>query len=185
MFNDCGYLVVPSAIDSDMCRTFTQYALLDEQLNPNFDSLDVPNTHFKTADLFTTSLMLTMMPRIESLVEMDLLPTSSHFRVYRQGSVLEKHHDQEQCCQVTASMTMGAHFPEGYRGWPVYLEDEPFYLDVGDMLLFNGHQLFHSRKMLDIPREHYQIQIFMHYINAASNVTDQYRGIEGIKIYGN
>lgn len=184
-FNDCGYLVVPSAIDEGLCKVFTKYALLDEVLNPNLDSLDVPDTHFKTADLFTTSIMITMMPMIEDLVGMSLLPTSSHFRVYRQGSILQKHHDQEHCCQVTASITMGASFPDGYRGWPVYLEDEPFYIDVGDMLLFNGHQLFHSRKKLDIPKEYYQVQVFMHYIEKDSEIIEQYRGIEGIKFYGN
>lgn len=182
-FNDCGYLLVESAVDDSICKVFTEYALLDERINPNFDSYDVPDTHFKTGDLFTTSLLITMKPYIEELVGMELRPTSSHFRVYRNGSALTKHHDQPHCCQVTASITTGAYFPEGYRGWPVYLESEPFYTGVGDMLLFKGHEFFHSRDRLDIPEECYQVQIFMHYIERDSEVIEQYRGIEGIGIY--
>jgi hypothetical protein len=177
---DCGYLLVKSVLSERVCHILSTYCLLDEKVNPNFDSMDVPDTHFKTSDLLSTSLLLSIMPEVESHTRMELVPTSSHFRVYRKGSFLTKHHDQDECCQVTASINVGAYLPEGYAGWPVYLEDHPFVLDVGDMLLFKGNELFHSRNVFDVPEDCYQIQFFMHYVQKGTEITDQYKGVEGV-----
>jgi hypothetical protein len=177
---DCGYLVVKSYLSDRESNLLSTYCLIDEKINPNFDSADVPDTHFKTSDLLSTALLLSIQKDVEEFVGKKLVPTSSHFRVYRRGSYLTKHHDQNECCQVTASINVGAHLPEGYEGWPVHLEDFPFVLDVGDMLLFKGNEFYHSRDTFDVPADCYQIQFFMHYVEEGTEIIDEYKGIEGL-----
>jgi hypothetical protein len=167
-FNDCGYLVVESAISKDTADILSMYALIDELTHPVLDGRDVPNAHFRTNEPLTRTILHYLQPRVEEITSLKLIPTSSHLKVYRQGSILPKHHDRKECCQVTASINVGNYFPEGYAGYPVYLEDQPFILDVGDMLLFRGHGLNHSRDMFELDREFYQIQYFVHYIEQGS-----------------
>lgn len=179
-FVDCGYLLVKSFLTERECEILSTYALIDEKVRPNFDSADVPDTHFKTSDLLSTSLLVSIQKDVERLSGLSLVPTSSHFRVYRDGSYLTKHHDQNECCQVTASINVGSHLPDGYEGWPVYLENHPFVLEVGDMLLFKGNEFYHSRDRFTVPDDCYQIQFFMHYVEEGTEIIDEYKGVEGL-----
>lgn len=179
-FDDCGYLLVKTVLSERECELLSTYCLIDEKVRPNFDSADVPDTHFKTSDLLSTALLVTIQKDVERLSEMKLVPTSSHFRVYRKDSYLTRHHDQKECCQLTASINVGSRLPDGYEGWPVYLEGQPFVLEVGDMLLFKGHEFYHSRDTFDVPEYCYQIQFFMHYVEEGAEIIDEYKGVEGV-----
>lgn len=162
-FQDCGYLVVKNFFDINACNVFTSYALHDEKIDLNNSSLDVPHAHFKTNEPMTRAILLSIRPAIEKITGLLLKPTASHFRIYRNGSILKRHHDQVDCCQVTASINIGSYLPEG-ESYPVYLEDQPFNLNVGDLLLFRGHELNHSRELFTLDHEYYQIQVFVHYV---------------------
>lgn len=179
-FSECGYFLAKSAIPKSVTDIFSTYALLDEKLNPDHTNMDARGTHFKTSDVFTTSLLINMKPRIEELVGKKLQETSSHFRIYRGKTDLKNHHDKKDCCQVTASISMGDLYPDGYVGWPLAVEGENFYLSVGDMLLFRGADLVHGRPQVDLDKKYYQIQVFLHYIYMGEELSEEYNGIKGV-----
>jgi hypothetical protein len=178
-FTDCGYFVVQNFFDKNACEVFATYALLDEHKDPDTNSFDVPNAHFRTNDPITTAVLIGIQDRLEEITGLSLVPTSSHFRIYRKGSKLVQHHDQPECCQVTASINIGSYLPDEYEGYPVYLEDHPFFLGVGDALLFRGHELNHSRDLFNLDEKYYQIQVFVHYVEATSDMVGAYPPVEG------
>ena len=57
----------------------------------------------------------------------------------------------------SATLCMGYQAPES---WPLYIEKEPFYLEAGDCLIYQGAKYFHGRKPF---KGSWQSQVFLHY----------------------
>ncbi|WJG11180.1 hypothetical protein [Aliiglaciecola sp. LCG003] len=91
------------------------------------------------------------------------LPTLSNVRESHLTSSFPAHTDRS-ACEVTCSFPL---FVEKSHPWPLYLAKEanakgtPIYLNIGDLVVFKGHEIFHWREPYSGSR---QVQVQMHYV---------------------
>ena len=104
-----------------------------------------------------------------------LLPTYGFSRIYHKGADLHRHIDRP-ACEVSCT------FPLGFSDksdWPIYVAMEKHdeigqgvNMQLGDMLLYKGQQLFHWREKLE---KDWQAQLFLHFVYAdGDNVEHQF-----------
>ena len=92
---------------------------------------------------------------------MDLEPTYSYLRVYKNGDVLHKHTDRK-ACEYSVSLTLKREARDEI--WPLYLETDKTYetlLDEGDGLIYKGIENPHWRDKFEGER---LAQVFLHYV---------------------
>lgn len=105
------------------------------------------------------TLMLSMLPRIEALVERGLYPTYSFGRFYPQQSVLHKHTDRAAC---EFSVTVPV-WSERDQIEPIYFEAHgSLGLSRGDLVVFRGCEIPHWRE----PATGDFFAVFLHYVDA-------------------
>ena len=106
--------------------------------------------------------------------DLDLIPTYSYARIYKQGDVLKRHKDRPSC-EISTTIHLGG------TKWPIFIDptgsnnvvDEyknihkpnaplgnKVLLDVGDMLVYSGCKLEHWREPI---KENICSQVFLHY----------------------
>lgn len=121
-----------------------------------------PGTPCSYADPFMESLLEMLVPKVEAITEMELYPTYSYFRVYKQGDVLKRHKDRP-ACEVSLTLSLGY---KTEKVWPIWLEvdgtEKRCDLEPGDALLYRGIELPHWRD--EFGGEH-AAQVFLHYVN--------------------
>jgi hypothetical protein len=175
-----NYIVVRNLLSSDICKITEQYCLF-EMLN-NFKSVDpqVPGTHSIHGDSLTETLLLYLKPKIEELTNKSLIPTYSYYRVYKPGDILEDHDDRESC-EISATLTIGFKYnnvSDDYR-WSLhgYVGDEKRYFkcDVGDAVIYRGIELTHGRDRFDVGEHSYQVQVFLHYVDANGPYANEFK----------
>ena len=77
--------------------------------------------------------------------------------------------------------------------WPlhVYVNEEKCYIpcDIGDGIIYKGCEIMHGRESLDADKGSYQIQMFLHYVDANGPYAEKHkydgRINIGIKKHGN
>ena len=172
-----NYTIVKNMISKDICKITTQYALFD-MLN-DFTAVDpsVPNTHTKVYDKLMETLLLSCLPKMEETYGKKLIPTYTCYRVYKPGDSLADHTDRH-ACEISATVVIGYRHndkPSDYR-WPLYayVGDEKRYLhcDIGDAVIYKGIDLIHGRDCFDVGKDSFQVQLFLHYIDANGMYTD-------------
>tara|TARA_Y100001937_G_scaffold110997_1_gene157145 strand:+ start:1754 stop:2311 length:558 start_codon:yes stop_codon:yes gene_type:complete len=111
-------------------------------------------------------------PFIERVIGKEIYPTYSFSRLYRKGSILEKHFDRP-ACQVSLTLQV---YSDG-DPWPIFVCDDPhilteevdpstikeYKLEDGDAVLYNGCDQIHWRDEYTGKEQH---QIFLHYVIA-------------------
>lgn len=107
-------------------------------------------------------LLMAKLPKVTSVVEETLLPTYAYSRVYKKGSVLNKHLDRE-ACEISLSVHLS-----GDAEWPIYFQrpdksDAEVRLGVGDAVLYLGCDTPHWRN--EFSGQEYT-QVFLHYVRA-------------------
>lgn len=180
-FHRDGYIKVENVIPKDMCKIFTQYAIFDMLGNftPETNRPQVANTHSVYGDYLMESLLLHLKPVMEDNTGLDLMPTYSYYRVYKPGDDLKVHTDR-YACEVSATLTLGFNFrskPSDYRWGISFHKDDgsktTLYTDPGDMIIYKGCDIEHSRCILEAPEYSYQVQVFLHYVDANGPNIDQ------------
>ena len=83
-FSNYGYTLVESALNLDIVNIITQYALFDEMQNFSPDGVQVPNAHSRYADPAMESILLHLHSTMEKNTGLELDPTYSFYRVYRE-----------------------------------------------------------------------------------------------------
>lgn len=112
-----------------------------------------------------------LLPQIESIVGRPLKRHSATFRCYSPGDWLNGHIDAPP---ISASVSICIHqdYPEGYKGWPLWIKGYgDVYLSPGDMVVL-GHQL-HGRLPFDV-ESGFQVQATLFYADPVEGV-DQWR----------
>lgn len=173
MEND-KYIVVKELISKELCKVSEQYCLF--QMLSNFKPEDensgqVPGTHSVYGDSLMETLLLHTKQKIESVTNMNLVPTYSYYRVYRPGDKLDDHMDRPSC-EISATVTLGYRYnnklPDYRWSLHAYVNNEKRYLrcDVGDAVIYKGCELTHGRDRFDVDEYSYQVQVFLHYVDA-------------------
>ena len=182
-FENNKYLVVRGLLSEKICKIAEQYCLF--QLLNNFkpekgEFSQVPGTHSVHADSLMESLLLSVKPDIEKVLNLKLIPTYSYYRVYKPGDVLKDHTDRESC-EISATVTLGFKYNnkcDKYR-WSLhaYVNNEKRYLECepGDAVIYKGCELTHGRDLFDVDRYSYQAQVFLHYVDANGPYAEKHR----------
>ena len=113
----------------------------------------IPNTYSHYADHVMETLLMKVLPVMKKETGLELIPTYSYARIYKQGDILHKHKDRPSC-EISTSVHLGG------DPWSIFVEGTEVILDVGDMLVYSGCELEHWRE----PFEGDSCgQVFLHY----------------------
>lgn len=164
LFNAFGYCLIKSAVNEELRDFLTQYALFDEMQNYSPGDEQSPDAHSKYADPAMETMLLHLQNTVENCTGLNLYPTYSYFRVYRNGDELEKHTDRPSC-EISATVCFNYNYEQ--FSWPISMENNEIIQDPGDMIIYKGCELNHWRPKFDSgDPEHWHVQGFFHYVDA-------------------
>jgi hypothetical protein len=164
-FEQKKFCIVKNAISEELRDYVTQYALFDEMQNSIIGDEQVPNAHSKYADPAMETMLLHLLPIMKENTGLDLIPTYSYYRVYRNGDDLKKHQDRPSC-EISCTLCFNFDYDSKKYKWPIYMDGNSVLQDPGDLVIYRGCDLVHWRDSLDYPEETWQVQGFFHYIDA-------------------
>jgi hypothetical protein len=164
-FKENGYAVVKNAIDPILIKFITQYALFDEMQDFTSDNGQVPNAHSKYADPAMETMLLHILPLMEKSTGLNLYPTYSFYRVYRNGDTLYPHKDRPSC-EISTTVCFGYSYDDSEYSWPIIMDGNAIDMKPGDVVVYRGVDLEHSRDKFAPPSNDWHVQAFLHYVDA-------------------
>lgn len=175
-FQKNGYCLIESAISDELRDVITQYALFDEIQNfsPEKNKLIIPQVaeaHSKYADPIMESLLVLLQNKIEEITGLKLFPTYSYFRVYRTGDILDAHIDRPSC-EISTTVCFNYDYNDKDYQWPIFFAGNSLTLQPGDMAVYRGCDIEHWRECFRPSGDHWQVQGFLHYVDAAGPFKD-------------
>lgn len=107
-------------------------------------------------------LLVKKISHVSELLGEEVLPTYTYARVYKYGSVLQRHRDRP-ACEISFTLNL-----EKDVDWPIYFQrpdgsETSVELNPGDAILYLGCQADHWRNKFE-GQEH--VQVFLHYVRA-------------------
>lgn len=157
-----NYMVVPGFIDTDYAKRLeTEFVVTDAKFNFNGDE-QAPNSascfNFHPA----VELLANKTSTVSELIGETVLPTYTYSRIYRNGSILQKHTDRPSC-EISMTVHLG-----GDKPWAIWVETPErekkcVTLNPGDAMLYLGCVAPHWRKEFE---GDYYAQIFLHYVRS-------------------
>lgn len=164
-FKKNGYTVVRNAIDPTLINFISQYCLFDELQDFTPDTGQVLGAHSKYADPAMETMLLYIQKIVENNTGLNLFPTYSFYRVYRNGDELFPHTDRESC-EISVTMCFEYSYDDSKYVWPIFIESSPIIMHPGDIVIYRGIEKEHSREMLNCSEKCWHIQAFFHYVDA-------------------
>ena len=194
-FKTKKYYVIRNALDKKMANFIFNYMMLQrdavqEMLKDNRTSVQnpfigklgdtqIPGTYSSYGDWVMETLLMYMIPIMKAKTKLDLIPTYSYTRLYKNGDILHRHKDRPSC-EVSTTLHLGG------NEWPIFLDPtgadnilsgretttvvKPgapkgvrIDLKVGDMLIYAGCDLEHWREPF---QGKICSQVFLHYNHA-------------------
>ena len=176
-FQEKNFNVVKEAIPNDLAFFLNNYlhnkrkCFLYMQETNNISKSDkswgeykdtqIPNTWGNYGDLCMDSLLEWVLPTMQRITGLELIPCYSYTRIYKYGDELHRHKDRPSC-EISCTMNLGG------DTWPIFLEPSgeeqkegiSVILNPGDILVYKGQLLEHWRE----PFQGYECtQVFLHY----------------------
>ena len=172
LFQKNGFEKVPSFLTPLFSVFLQNYFATKVQNDPTLvgDSM-APNSNCIYGDTAFDVLMAMSTPEISRIVGKKLIPQYTYARIYKKGSILEKHSDRPEC-EYSVTLSLGGEFKEN---WPIWIKDyddnkHAVGLDQGDILVYHGTELEHWRDKFEGEK---QYQVFMHYVDADGKFNDR------------
>ena len=183
------YQVIKNAVSYELANFIFNYFLLKRDAvdfmyknNITYDNgtlgtwtdKQIPNTYSHYADMVMETLMMKVLPKMQQETGLELVPTYSYARIYKNGDILKRHKDRPSC-EISTTLNLGG------NPWPIFIdgtgannvvdeykniikpgapEGTKVLLDVGDMLVYSGCELEHWREPFD---GNICGQVFLHY----------------------
>ena len=162
------YQVIKNAISYELANFIYNYFLLkrdavkymydnnilyDMGIHGTWKDEQIPNTYSHYADHVMETLLMKVLPKMQQETGLELVPTYSYARIYKQGDILHKHKDRPSC-EISTTIHLGG------DPWSIFVEGTEVMLDVGDMLVYSGCELEHWREPLE---GNTCAQVFLHY----------------------
>jgi hypothetical protein len=163
-FQKNGYIIIKNALSKELCDFVTQYALFDEMQDFKTDGGQVPNAHAKYADPAMEAALLNLHSLMEENTGLELFPTYSFYRIYRNGDFLDHHTDRESC-EISATLCFNYSYEDSKYSWPIFIDGYKVELGPGDLAIYRGIDLDHWREMLDFEEDVWHVQGFFHYVD--------------------
>lgn len=144
-----NHLVLKEAVSQEICQLLYDYATFKSALRKTKKHSDDPlaGIHREYGDTLMETLLAKLTPTVEKALELSLWPTLSFYYTYKKGNVLMPHKDRSSC-EYVAGLYIGADdsFRKNPTGWPLIIDNQPVSLNVGDLVIFKGHETPHWRK---------------------------------------
>ena len=162
------YQIIKGAVNYELANFIYNYFLLkrdavkymydnnilyDIGLHGTWKDEQIPNTYSHYADNVMETLLMKVLPVMQQETGLELIPTYSYARIYKQGDILHKHKDRPSC-EISTSVHLGG------DPWSIFVEGTEVILDVGDMLVYSGCELEHWREPFE---GNICGQVFLHY----------------------
>lgn len=163
-FKKNGYTLIKNAINPELRDVITQYALFDEIQNFTPDGIQVPKAHSKYADPAMEAMLLHIHPLMEKYTGLKLYPTYSFYRVYRNGDILHPHKDRPSC-EISTTACFNYSYDDSEYTWPIVMNGNNVDMKPGDIVIYRGIDLEHSRKEFCPPEDDWHVQAFFHYVD--------------------
>ena len=170
-FKKNGYVIIKSAISSEIRDFVTQYALFDEMQNYATQDIQVPNAHSVYADPAMETVLVNLQNTIEKNIELSVYPTYSYYRVYRNGDELTSHIDRPSC-EISCTLCFNYEYTDKNYNWPIFMDGDPVILEPGDMAIYRGCDIRHWRDPFIGQEKDWQIQGFFHYVDVNGPYSD-------------
>lgn len=161
-FQKKGYTVVKNVVSKELCDFVTQYALFNEMQDFTAGDEQTPAAHSKYADPAMETTLLQLQATIEESTKLELYPTYSYFRVYRNKDELKPHLDRPSC---EISVTLCFNYNYQNYSWPIFMNGFPVVLEPGDLVIYRGLDVKHWRLPLSVEEDVWHIQGFFHYVD--------------------
>ena len=171
-FKKKGFEVVKGFIPPFFSTYLRNYFTLRVQNDPSLSGDgQAPNSHCVYGDPAFDMVMAMSTEDIEKIVGKNLVPQYTYARIYKNGSVLERHSDRPEC-QYSVTLCLGGKYE---KQWPIWINDyfgksHEVALDIGDMLVYSGCELEHWREKFEGEA---QYQLFMHYVDSEGEFKDR------------
>jgi len=183
------YQVIKGAVNYELANFIFNYFLLkrdavkymyennityDNGMFGTWTDAQIPNSFSCYADHVMETLLMKVLPKMQQETGLNLIPTYSYARIYKNGDELKRHKDRPSC-EISTTVNLGG------EPWPIFIDDTgtdnvideyknimkpdapkgtKVLLDVGDMLVYSGCELEHWRE----PFEGNTCgQVFLHY----------------------
>ena len=153
---------------------YDKNVIYDNGMFGTWGDKQIPNTYSHYSDLVMETFLVKMLPVMAKETGLDLVPTYSYARIYKNGDILRRHKDRPSC-EISTTLNLGG------DPWPIFIDgtgadnvvDEyknihkpnapkgtKVLLEVGDMLVYSGCELEHWREPFEG-----QVcgQVFLHY----------------------
>ena len=183
------YHVIKKAINYELANFIFNYFLLkrdavdfmyknnityDSGMLGSWNDPQIPNTFSCYADPVMETLLVKVLPVMQQETGLNLIPTYSYARLYKNGDELRRHKDRPSC-EISTTINLGG------DPWPIFIdgtgadtvideykkihkpnapEGTKVLLEVGDMLVYSGCELEHWREPFE---GNVCGQVFLHY----------------------
>lgn len=180
-FQTKGYVHIQNLVPEEQCE------ILKDALKNEIDALgkydkQCLKSKFIKGSVTFDKLLVDMLPDIEQITGLKLLPTYAYARWYVPGEELKPHIDRE-ACEISVTLTLGF---DGNR-WSIFMADpstddaekeittldnenvgvkniSELQLNIGDAVIYKGLSLYHWRE--EYKEGNWQAQVFLHYVDA-------------------
>jgi hypothetical protein len=169
-FKSQGFFVINDAISIELRDFVTQYALFDEMQDFADDPRQVPGAHGKYADPALESLLLMLHPLFEKTTGLELYPTYSYYRIYREGNELPLHKDRNSC-EISGTLCFNYSYNEPDYHYPIFMSGYKFEQNPGDLIIYKGTELDHWRPSFE-QNGGWHVQGFFHYVDKNGSNAD-------------
>jgi len=165
-----NYLIIPNFISSERSKTLSEEFKIHSEKNELKGDDQAPNSYSTYNHISFLELLCEKTPEVSTLIEETVLPTYSYARVYKEGSVLEKHVDRD-ACEISLTLHLDGDYP-----WPIWIEtpqqEKKFVsLNPGDAMIYLGRIASHWREEY---RGNYYSQVFLHYVRSRGECSYAY-----------
>ena len=197
-FKQHNYAVVRNFLTKDFTEFIYNYCLIRSGrasllLNNNyeyyrsetdggFNDPQVIDTYSCYADSVMETLLGKAAPVLEETTGLQLAPTYSYWRLYKNGDILERHKDRPSC-EISTTLCIGYENDDNTYNWPMWVDSSgevgntgtPVYLNPGDMIVYRGEDIEHWREKFQGTRH---AQVFLHYndVNGPYGTTNLFDG---------
>lgn len=157
-----NYLHVPGFITEEEAHLLSEeFKAHCKKLNIQSDP-QVLNSYGTNDFLPSIKLLVKKIPYVNELLGEEVLPTYTYARVYKYGSVLQRHRDRP-ACEISFTLNLAKDID-----WPIYFQrpdgsETSLELNPGDAAFYLGCQADHWRHEFK-GEEH--VQLFLHYVRA-------------------
>lgn len=166
---DFKYKIIKNFLSKDEIDLLSIYGEIKHRTNiKNFDFKQ--NNNWDTyyyGDAVIESILIKKKDIVEKEVNLNLLGTYAYWRMYTKFAELKKHKDRE-ACEISVTVNISSDGTD----WPIYMDGEAIYLNIGDAAVYLGCEVEHWREPFS---GDYQMQAFLHYVNKDGKNKNHYK----------